>query len=92
MIDNHDITNRLRCRYPIGPALPNGEPEFGWRDTSGPVAEVVLPMPINLEAAAEIERLRQDLAALREKVVEAQDWFKKSKPLNALAVLKGIRT
>lgn len=53
---NNDLVRRLRGEYAAGPTLPNGEPEFGWRQFSE-------PSPIQLEAAAEIERLR---AALKE--------------------------
>lgn len=43
------LLKRLRGQYPIGPELPNGEPEFGWRQ---------LPAtPIMIEAAEEIEAL-----------------------------------
>lgn len=56
-----DLTHRLRCKYPCG-TLIKGEPEFGWRDFSGPAPEgVVLPTPLMLEAAQEIERLRTRL-------------------------------
>lgn len=50
------LVNRLRGRYPVGPTLPSGEPEFGWLqfDTSA------LPA-IHAEAADEIERLRAEL-------------------------------
>jgi hypothetical protein len=44
------LVNRLRGKYAIGPHLPNGEPEFGWRQFESP--------PIQHEAAEEIERLR----------------------------------
>lgn len=64
-----DITHRLRCKYPMGPIQANGEPEFGWRDFSGPACEgMVLPSPLMIEAAdyidaqaAEIERLRESI-------------------------------
>jgi hypothetical protein len=48
-----DLVNRLRGRYAMGPHLPNGQPEFGWRQFEAP--------PIQHEAAAEIERLRKGL-------------------------------
>lgn len=58
----NDLTHRLRCRYPMGPVQENGEPEFGWRNCSGPAPTgLVLPTPIMLEAAAEIERLQASL-------------------------------
>lgn len=53
---NNDLVRRLRGQYACGPTLPNGEPEFGWRQMGEPPA-------IHLEAADEIERLR---ALLRE--------------------------
>jgi hypothetical protein len=51
------LTDRLRGRYACGPTLPNGEPEFGWREFETP--------PIQKEAAAEIERLRDLLRKVR---------------------------
>ncbi|WP_029581999.1 hypothetical protein [Bradyrhizobium sp. URHD0069] len=56
------LVDRLRGRYASGPTMPNGEPEFGWREFQTP--------PIQHEAAAEIERLRACLtAALGDHVV-----------------------
>lgn len=55
---NNDLVRRLRGQYAVGPTLPNGEPEFGWRTFGEPSA-------INLEAATEIERLRALLWKLR---------------------------
>jgi hypothetical protein len=49
------LVDRLRGGYACGPHLPNGNPEFGWRQFQAP--------PIQHEAAAEIDRLR---AALQE--------------------------
>lgn len=46
----NDLVERLRGKYACGPTLPNGEPEFGWRQYQ--------TVPIQLEAAEEIERLR----------------------------------
>jgi hypothetical protein len=43
-----DLVNRLRGRYAFGPHLPNGEPEFGWKQFEA--------TPINIEAAAFIAR------------------------------------
>lgn len=58
-----DLIHRLRCKNAMGPMI-DGEPEFGWRDCSGPAPEGMrLPSPIMLEAAAAIERLA---ARLRE--------------------------
>lgn len=52
-----DLAHRLRAKYPVGPMI-DGEPEFGWRDYSGPApVGMRLPSPIMLEAAEAIERL-----------------------------------
>lgn len=48
------LVDRLRGKYASGPHLPNGNPEFGWRQFQAP--------PIQHEAAERIERLE---AALR---------------------------
>lgn len=48
------LVDRLRGKYASGPHLPNGKPEFGWRQFQAP--------PIQHEAAARIEALE---AALR---------------------------
>jgi len=50
------LTDRLRGKYACGPTLPNGEPEFGWRENWTP--------PIQHEAAARIETLEADLSTL----------------------------
>lgn len=50
----NDLVKRLRGQYASGPTMPNGEPEFGWRQFGE-------PKPIELEAAAEIERLQKEL-------------------------------
>jgi len=43
------LTDRLRGKYASGPTMPNGEPEFGWRE---------FPVPaIQKQAADEIDRL-----------------------------------
>jgi hypothetical protein len=49
------LVDRLRGKYASGPHLPNGNPEFGWRQFQAP--------PIQHEAAARIETLE---TALRE--------------------------
>ena len=54
---SNNLTDRLRGKYANGPTMPNGGPEFGWRQY--PVS------PIHLEAAAEIERLQPYVAAFR---------------------------
>ena len=64
-----DIVDRLRGRYPIGPKLANGQPEFGWKDEPyllgiqpgsdrDQSAVRVLRPSIMEEAAREIEKLR----------------------------------
>jgi len=63
-----DIVDRLRGRYSICPHLPNGEPEFGWRQFQA--------TPINLEAADEIEKLRKALDIYERE----RDRFRHAKP------------
>jgi hypothetical protein len=48
------LVDRLRGKYASGPHLPNGRPEFGWRQFQAP--------PIQHEAAARIEALEAALA------------------------------
>lgn len=55
-----DLTKRLRGLYAIGPTLPSGEPEFGWRQYEG-------TPPIQIEAAERIEQLEAEVAKLAEK-------------------------
>lgn len=43
------LVDRLRGKYASGPHLPNGNPEFGWKQFQSP--------PIQHEAAARIDRL-----------------------------------
>lgn len=50
------LIDRLRGKYASGPHLPNGNPEFGWRQFQAP--------PIQHEAATEIERLQEQLTEL----------------------------
>lgn len=58
-----DLIHRLRCKYPLEPIQANGEPEFGWRDFSGPAVEgMVLPTAIMLEAANRIDQQQRTLA------------------------------
>lgn len=45
------LTDRLRGKYANGPTMPNGDPEFGWREFPVP--------PIQKEAADAIERLER---------------------------------
>ena len=47
------LTDRLRGKYASGPHLPNGNPEFGWRQFQAP--------PIQHEAADRIEKLEAAL-------------------------------
>lgn len=56
------LVDRLRGRYASGPHLPNGKPEFGWRQFEAP--------PIQHEAASEIERLQSELSNARRKGIE----------------------
>ena len=47
------LVDRLRGKYASGPHLPNGNPEFGWKQFEAP--------PIQHEAAERIEALEADL-------------------------------
>ena len=51
------LVDRLRGKYASGPHLPNGRPEFGWRQFEAP--------PIQHEAADRIEELEAENAKLR---------------------------
>ena len=53
---NDRLVDRLRGNYACGPHLPNGRPEFGWRQFQAP--------PIQHEAAAVIEALTKALEAV----------------------------
>ncbi|MGY3582005.1 hypothetical protein ACVIGB_001072 [Bradyrhizobium sp. USDA 4341] len=57
------LTDRLRGRYAVGPTMPDGEPEFGWR-----VHEVA---PIQKEAADAIDRLSAQLETVQNATIEA---------------------
>lgn len=50
------LVDRLRGKYASGPHLPNGNPEFGWRQFESP--------PIQHEAADRIEALEGIMACL----------------------------
>lgn len=59
------LVDRLRGKYASGPMLPNGEPEFGWRqfETS----------PIQHEAANEIDRLNLEILSYQMTLTEARN-------------------
>ena len=59
------LVDRLRGRYASGPHLPNGNPEFGWRQFQAP--------PIQHEAAAEIEKLQAEIERLNNLLREKSD-------------------
>ena len=46
---SNKLTDRLRGKYACGPHLPNGNPEFGWRQFQA--------LPIQHEAADYIDKL-----------------------------------
>lgn len=50
------LVDRLRGKYASGPHLPNGNPEFGWRQFQSP--------PIQHEAAKRIEELEARVSDL----------------------------
>ena len=51
------LVDRLRGKYANGPHLPNGNPEFGWRQFQSP--------PIQHEAADCIDALEGELSVAR---------------------------
>lgn len=59
------LVDRLRGRYACGPTLPNGKPEFGWRQYA--------TAPIQVEAAERIEEQAGHIAALVEAVKDTAD-------------------
>jgi hypothetical protein len=63
-----NLTDRLRGKYANGPMLPSGEPEFGWRQFP--------TVPIQIDAANEIDRLRAEVTFYRDQVVEAANLLK----------------
>ena len=69
---SNKLTDRLRGKYANGPTMPNGEPEFGWREFQTP--------PIQHEAAhaidakdEEIKKLRREIFDLTCEMKEAHD-------------------
>jgi hypothetical protein len=62
---SNKLTDRLRGRYACGPIMPNGEPEFGWREFETP--------PIQKEAASAIDAKDAKIARLKAAHFEADD-------------------
>jgi len=60
------LTDRLRGRYAQGPTMPNGEPEFGWREFPAP--------PIQHEAADLIDQLVARLSAQADVRAATIEW------------------
>ncbi len=58
------LVDRLRGKYAIGPHLPNGNPEFGWRQFQAP--------PIQHEAADKIEALEAEITRFRTELETAR--------------------
>lgn len=56
------LTDRLRGKYASGPHLPNGKPEFGWRQFEAP--------PIQHEAADRIDRCEEALRTIAGGVID----------------------
>jgi len=59
------LTDRLRGNYACGPHLPNGRPEFGFRQFQAP--------PIQHEAAAVLDALVDALKVAREAIWNGGD-------------------
>ena len=64
------LADRLRGKYACGPAMENGEPEFGWRQHEAP--------PIQHEAADRIEVLQEQNRALEAALREVLEKLKAS--------------
>ena len=75
------LLDRLRGKYAVGPTLPNGEPEFGWRQH--PVA------PINGEAADRIEALEGRLRIWLNDYERSADGALVTIPVHQLVALLG---
>ena len=58
----NDLVNRLQGRYAVGPTLPDGEPEFGWRQFEG-------TPQIQLEAASVIKELKEALVTAKSQII-----------------------
>lgn len=59
------LVDRLRGKYASGPHLPNGNPEFGWKQFEAP--------PIQHEAAERIEALEAVLREIADGYRAAED-------------------
>jgi hypothetical protein len=77
------LVDRLRGKYASGPHLPNGRPEFGWRQFEAP--------PIQHEAANRIEELEIRVAVLETaaRVVTSFDWSDNDE--DAVRVMDALR-
>lgn len=71
------LVDRLRGKYASGPHLPNGKPEFGWRQFEAP--------PIQHEAAAEIERLQFEILNYQMTLTEARNVLRPFASRDAMA-------
>lgn len=60
------LIDRLRGKYAVGPHLPNGNPEFGWRQFQAP--------PIQHEAADKIEALEAEITRFRTELETARKY------------------
>lgn len=61
------LVDRLRGKYASGPHLPNGNPEFGWRQFQAP--------PIQHEAAARIESLEAAANMALDALLLVRQWM-----------------
>ncbi len=64
---SHRLVDRLRGKYASGPHLPNGNPEFGWRQFEA--------TPLQHEAADAIEDAAATIVALAEALETAAARF-----------------
>ena len=68
-----DLVKRLRGQYRVGPDLPSGEPEFGFRQFPAP--------KIQHEAADRITALEAENERLRA-ILDARDAYDRGEPSN----------
>ncbi len=74
-----NLLDRLRGKYASGPTMKDGEPEFGWRQMP--------QIPIQMEAADEIQRLRR-VMVLAAEIIDRNLMHQREKVADASSLLK----
>lgn len=80
MTNNVDtLVQRLKGNYAIGPHLPNGNPEFGWRQfQSPPICHEAAERIVELEK--EIQQKRDELTKMNRRIKNQRErlhWYEK---------------